>query len=139
MDSLEALDGHQSWYYVTYNTVTKLVLASNAWRLLPTWRLSPEKGNMMGLEHLCLLKCSSIPPEIARLELLKILQLAHCDDQIDLPQVEILALKELCVRYGIWDKTRITALLSWLSVYAPKLTIITINHLSREVAKLFRT
>jgi hypothetical protein len=138
LDSPQALDGHQKWYWVTANTVTELRLGHYLNPTAPnTWRLPPKIGNMVGLKCLCLYRCSSIPPEIAKLESLKILQLAYCDDQIDLPQVEMPALTDLIIVCGIWDKERITALLSWLSVYAPKLTKITIYQLSRDVAKLF--
>ena len=137
MDSLKALDGHQKWYWVTDNTVTKLRLFQYLNPTSNTWRLPPKIGNMIGLKHLVLLKCSSLPPEIAKLESLKILHLAICDDQIDLPQVEMPALEVFCISSGIWDKKQITALLSWLSVYAPKLTTFSIYDLSRDVSKLF--
>jgi hypothetical protein len=137
MDSPEVLDGHEKWYWVTNKTITKLYLGCYLNLTSNTWRLSTKIGSMIGMEHLYLCKCSSIPPEIAKLESLKQLDLAYCDDQIDLPQVEMPALNTFCINYGVWDKARITALLSWLSVYVPKLTTLVILHLSRDVAKLF--
>jgi hypothetical protein len=137
MDSPEVLDGHEKWYWVTNKTITKLHLGCYLNLTFNTWRLSTKIGSMIGMEHLYLCKCSSIPPDIAKLESLKQLELFYCDDQIDLPQVEMPALNTFCINYGVWDKARITALLSWLSVYAPKLTTLIIANLSRDVAKLF--
>jgi hypothetical protein len=145
--SLEALDGHKKWYWVTVNncynnnTVTKLYLGHNLNNASDTWRLSPKIGNMRGLNHLSLWKCSFIPSEIADLVSLKRLDLCYCDDQIiiDLPQVEMPALNTLCIDHATWDATQVTSILSWLSVYAPKLTTFRLSMVSRDTAKLFIT
>ena len=74
LDSPEALDGHQKWYWVTDNTVIQIWLGR--YSRSNTWRLPPKIGNMIGLECLSLYRCSSLPPEIAKLESLKLLGFA---------------------------------------------------------------
>jgi len=73
------------------------------------------------------------------LKYLKRLGLCYCDDdRFELPQVEMPALTELHINGGTWNsRTRIIALLSWASVYAPKLTHFILGYQSRETAQIF--
>jgi hypothetical protein len=144
--SLAALNGHKKWYWVTdsschNNTVTKLYLGRHLNNASDEWRLSPRIGSIRGLNHLSLWKCSFIPPEIVDVVSLKRLDLCYCDDQIivDLPQVEMPALDTLCIDHVTWDASQITSIISWLSIYAPKLTNLRLSKLSRDTINFFIT
>jgi hypothetical protein len=106
MTSNSALYGHKKWYWVTGNAITTLYLGRNLNRTANSWKLSSRIENLTGLQELSLWKCSSIPPEIAKLKFLKRLTLRDCpDDGVELPQVEMKTLTELAIVGGNWDKT----------------------------------
>lgn len=143
LDCSSTLDGHGKWYWVTEDKTTAISLGSRFRKRnvggANSWRLSSEIGNLTGLKLLSLVKCSSIPKEIAHLRSLQTLYLCNCDDRLNLPdlQVEMKALTTLGIKSGNWNEERITAFLYWVSMYVPELHTLKLHNLSRETANFF--
>ena len=138
LSSSTALDGHTKWYWLTGSTVTRLHLGRYR-NTDDSWRLPSQIRYMTGLKRLALWNCSFIPTEIAKLSNLKRLDLNYCDERLNLPRVEMQRLKILVIGGGTssWDERRIQLVLSWASIYAPKLTQFAFYNHSTETAKLF--